>query len=30
MAFDDLTIPGNYNDYDILDGKRNYIQKWWS
>ena len=28
MVYDDLTIPGDYIDYDILDEeKRNYIKK---
>ena len=30
MSFDELTIPGDYSDYDILEEEKNYIQKWWS
>ena len=27
MAFDDLTIPGDYSDYDILEGGKENISK---
>ena len=27
MDFDELTIPGDYSDYDISKEKKNYIQK---
>ena len=27
MDFDDLTIPGNYSDYDILERKKETISK---
>ena len=27
MAFDDLTIPGDYSDYDILEEEKENISK---
>ena len=27
MAFDDLTIPGDYSDYDILEEEKETISK---
>ena len=27
MAFDDLNIPGDYSDYDILEGKNKLYPK---
>ena len=31
MAFDNLTIPGDYSDYDILEEEKETISKeWWS